>query len=205
MITDKFLLKILSLIALMLAFDSVCKAEFPRDSTRLRSKNQLDITSSTYPTAIDFTFQDTSGKNIHLSDFKGNFVLIDLWYTGCGACIIVNEALKEVHQSLQKEKVIFINISIDKQKEKWIQSLSKKARPSQYNNWAGKYVPANGTITLYTSGSGEDNEFVKKYVPSRSYPQLLFIGPKGELLSATPPRPDPDPSVLIRFIKNFLK
>jgi thiol-disulfide isomerase/thioredoxin len=153
------------------------------------------------PLILNYTFKDQTGKDTKISDFKGRFVVIDLWFTGCGACIMANKALKMVHDTLNNKNIVFLSISIDKNKKMWLQSIARKIKPNNFNNWAGKYCPARGTVTLYTGGTGQDNPFIKEYVPLGFYPKLLLIGPTGKVLSEDLPRPDPDPQVLIDFIR----
>lgn len=158
---------------------------------------------------LDYPFKDINGKTVWLSDFRGRFVFIDLWYTGCGFCISANNALKEVHKDFQDENIVFLSISIDTDKKKWVASITKDAKPSKLNPWAGKYAPAKGTINLYTGGTGAKNDFVRKYVSNASYPKLLLVSPSGKLISDRPPRPDSfpidQPEKLIAFIRDFLK
>jgi thiol-disulfide isomerase/thioredoxin len=42
-----------------------------------------------YPglTVPDFPFQDIEGHTHHLADFRGRFVLLNVWYPGCGPCV----------------------------------------------------------------------------------------------------------------------
>lgn len=35
----------------------------------------------------DFEFMDTSQKIVKLRSFSGNYILVDLWFTGCGSCV----------------------------------------------------------------------------------------------------------------------
>lgn len=160
-------------------------------------------------TVMDYPFKDTSNKTVRLSDYRGKFVLVDLWYSGCGFCIDANRALRIVHEKLKSQDIIFLSISIDSSREKWIESITQNALPSKLNPWAGQYYPAPGTKILYTGGSGSKNDFVKKYVPENSYPKLIFIDPSGRLISDHPPRPDSSPvdqpEKLVDFILNYLK
>jgi thiol-disulfide isomerase/thioredoxin len=158
---------------------------------------------------LDYTFKDTSGRAVRLSDFRGKYVLVDLWYSGCGFCIYANNALRIVHEKMKNENIIFISISVDVNKKKWITSITHNALPSKSNPWAGKYWPAPGTISLYTGDNGFNNDFLKKYNPGNSYPKLLFIDPSGKLISDHLPRPDysgnDQPEKLIEFIEGYLK
>lgn len=36
--------------------------------------------------AQDFSFKDYSGSTVHLSEFKGKYVYIDVWNSACGSC-----------------------------------------------------------------------------------------------------------------------
>ncbi|WP_165499766.1 redoxin domain-containing protein [Pedobacter frigidisoli] len=148
-----------------------------------------------------YTFTDTLGNQVRLSDFLGKWVMVDLWYSGCGGCITANEGMRTVHDSLSKQGVVFLSISVDREREKWMASITHGAQKSSLNPWAGMYVPAKGTITLYTSGSGHDNEFRRAYVPKNIYPKLLLFDDKGLLISENPPRPDETPMDLIKFIR----
>ena len=72
-------------------------------------------------TAIkDYLFKDTLNNTVRLSSFKGKFVFVDSWYSGCGACIFANRALRIVHEQLKGENIVFLSISIDADKRKWM-------------------------------------------------------------------------------------
>lgn len=149
----------------------------------------------------DYSFTDSLGNLVRLSEFRGKWVMADVWYSGCGGCITANQGMRTVHDSLAKAGVVFLSISIDKEREKWMASVTAGAAKSKLNPWAGMYVPAVGTVVLYTSGSGQDHEFRKRYVPDNLYPKLLLFHPDGHLVAETPPRPDSKPDLLIDFIR----
>lgn len=154
---------------------------------------------------MDYTFKDLLDNDVHISDFKGKVVLIDLWYSGCGACIKSNQAINSIHKQLIGENIVFLSISVDKNKLKWMQSLTKNAAKSELNPWAGKYYSSPGTVTLYCGETGSNNDFVKLYNPENAYPSLLLIDTNGKLVSKDPPRPEIDREKLIRLIKALLK
>ncbi|MEO7213903.1 hypothetical protein ABIB62_004556 [Mucilaginibacter sp. UYP25] len=147
----------------------------------------------------DFVFKNHLNKDVRLSDFIGKLVVVDIWYSGCGACIECNNGLKIVHEQLKKEKIVFVSLCVDKDSKMWKLSIGKQQR-SKLNPWAGKYRPAEGTITLFTGGTGSKNDFIRKYVPKNSFPQLLIVGVDGDILSTDPPRPDHHPENLISYL-----
>lgn len=166
-----------------------------------------DVTSGD-STLLNYAFKDLKGKTVRLSDFKGKLIFIDIWYSGCGFCISANKALKVVHRKLKDQNIVFLSVSIDSNKTKWIESITPGAKPSKLNPWAGKYAPEKGTVILYTGGTGSNNEFIKRYVPNDTYPKLLLFSQSGKLISDRPPRPDSYPKdvpeKLIAYISNYL-
>lgn len=167
------------------------------ENDRIEHKDSLQL--------MDFTFKDLLDNDVHIHDFRGKVVLIDLWYSGCGACIKSNQAINSIHKELIGENIVILSISVDKNKLKWMQSITKNAVKSELNPWAGKYYPLPGTITLYCGETGSNNDFVKLYNPENAYPALLLIDTNGKLVSKDPPRPDISREKLIRMIKALLK
>lgn len=153
---------------------------------------------------IGYPFQDILDNEVKISDFKGKVILIDLWYSGCGACISCNEALKPIHKSLMDKNIIFLSISVDRDKSKWLQSITKNAKKSELNPWAGLYYPSPGTVTLYCGDAGSNNVFIKRYNPQRLYPKLLLIDKSGRLVSGNLPRPETSSLELINTIMKYL-
>lgn len=78
--------------------------------------------------AFEFSLPDSTGKVYKLSDYKGKVVLLDFWATWCGACIKQSKELNKLKLKFaNNENVIFIQVSTDKEREKWINFLRKKA------------------------------------------------------------------------------
>ena len=152
----------------------------------------------------DFVFTDTLGQAVKISDFKGKYVLVDLFFTGCGACIGVAEALRDMHDSLKNETMVFLSVSTDKSRSVWLQSVRENAIKSNANPWAGMYAARKGTVLLYTGGSGNENDFCRKFVPNKFYPKLLLFDPNGKVLSEGIPRPDKKPLLFIDYIRKVM-
>jgi len=153
--------------------------------------------------AIDFAFKDAKGKTVHLADFKGKVVVLDIWFTGCHGCVMVAAGLPYVEKAFEnRHDVAFISISIDKDRALWLQSIAKDHKGRSYTH----YTTPTATY-LYTAGTGQDNAFIKKYVPDDSYPQMLIIDKEGKIYSSTPSRPvnTEMQSALIKELNEALK
>lgn len=171
----------------------------------IRVSNPIIINEQMPDSVSDFAFKDSLNRDITLKNFKGSYVIIDIWYSGCGACIHCNEGMRTVHEKLKGKNLVFISLSIDQNRKTWMLGITKGAKRDPLNDWAGKYWPAPGTITLYTAGTGIKNPLISKYVPHGSYPQLLLINPEGKVISNNLPRPDFEPGNLVGFIKNHME
>jgi hypothetical protein len=124
--------------------------------------------------AYNFELPDTSGRIVHLSDFKGKVVFIDFWYTGCENCAsFYQNHLSKVEKRLKDNPdVVFITISIDRKKEGWIKSI---------NN--GEYT-STSAVNLYTGGSGSDHPLIRHYNVS-AYPHPILLDRQGRVYQAT--------------------
>ncbi|UYQ94811.1 TlpA family protein disulfide reductase [Chitinophaga horti] len=127
--------------------------------------------------AFNFSLPDTAGKIVTLADLKGKTVFVDFWYTGCGACSgFYKSSLSKVEAALlNNPDVVFVTISVDKNRNTWINSVRK----DEYTS-AGK---AN-VINLYTAGQGPDHDLVKWY-KVKGYPHQLLIGKDGRIIRAS--------------------
>lgn len=116
------------------ALDVVTKPEYRNILSR------LEKTSSKGVPFFPFELEDSQGKIVALKDFKGKIIILDFWYTGCGNCIILNNAMKPVVEKFKNNpNVLFISVSVDKDKSKWLQSLceGKYTHPESINLYAG--------------------------------------------------------------------
>jgi thiol-disulfide isomerase/thioredoxin len=75
--------------------------------------------------APDFELVDLEGKQHQLSAWKGKVIYLEFWATWCGACrkqMKVVDKLK--HKFEGNDKVVFIQVSTDKDREKWVNFLN---------------------------------------------------------------------------------
>lgn len=120
--------------------------------------------------AYNFSLPDKDGKLVSLSDFKGKVVFLDFWFTGCHACsMLYQEDISEIEELyLDNNSIVFISISIDQDKDKWLKSINK-----------GLYT-SSAAINLYTGGRGHKDPVIDNYNVS-GYPTLFLIDKKGRI------------------------
>ena len=74
--------------------------------------------------AADFTYPDSAGKQVSLSDFKGKVVLVDVWATWCGPCRSELPHLKKLEEEMKDKEVVFIGVSFEKHRLKTLLLLN---------------------------------------------------------------------------------
>jgi thiol-disulfide isomerase/thioredoxin len=65
-------------------------------------------------TVPDLTFQDTEGKPVHLSEFKGKLVLLNLWASWCVPCREEMPSLDKLEAALGSNQFQVLALSVDK-------------------------------------------------------------------------------------------
>lgn len=84
-----------------------------------------EITVNLFPPVVvkegdemaDTELYDLDGKIHHLTDFKGKYILLDFWSSGCGPCIMALPEMKDI-QEQYKERLTVISLSSDT-KSRW--------------------------------------------------------------------------------------
>lgn len=118
----------------------------------------------------DFKLKDASGKIRSLAQFKNKIVLIDFWFTGCGHCEnYYKDILSPVKKHFTNNKeVVFLSISIDRDKNVWLKSILK-----------GSYTSTE-SINLYTNGQQSKHPIITKNNIS-SFPTVILLKKAGQI------------------------
>lgn len=74
----------------------------------------------------DFEFTNREGKTVKLGDWKGKFVYIDIWSTGCLPCRQEIPHLEKLEQAMTGQNIEFISISLDTKKDLWLKFMQDK-------------------------------------------------------------------------------
>ena len=115
--------------------------------------------------APDFTAKNINGRDVSLSSFRGQYVLLDFWASWCGPCRKSIPFLKKMYQDLVDQGLEIISISIDKSNADWLKALDEEQLPwpcliDTENVFAEKFDGRAIPMFILVDGNGivvEDN------------------------------------------------
>lgn len=64
--------------------------------------------------APGFRGVSVSGERIDLQELRGNIVILDFWFVGCGGCRAEMPFLNQMVKELGKDRIAYIGIALDK-------------------------------------------------------------------------------------------
>lgn len=98
-------------------------------------------------TAPDFTMNDTDGKPVSLSSFRGKYVLIDFWASWCGPCRQENPNVVKAYNEYKDKNFTILGVSLDKTKDDWEKAI--KADHLAWNHVSDLQYWDNSAAKLY--------------------------------------------------------
>ncbi|MYY43951.1 TlpA family protein disulfide reductase [Elizabethkingia anophelis] len=126
----------------------------------------------------EFVLFDTLKNKVNISRYRGEVLLLDFWYTGCGACAISHKILEPLMAEFRTQPVKLISISRDKDFSAWKNSI-----------YSGRYTTPED-INLSAGSIGEGHGLFR-YLDVNSYPTFIIIDKQGKVLgSPVPPNVD---------------
>jgi len=81
--------------------------------------------------AMDFTQIDTAGKAVKLSDYRGQYVLVDFWASWCAPCRAENPNLLKAYNKYKSKNFTILGISLDDEngRKAWLGAVKYDGLP----------------------------------------------------------------------------
>ena len=119
--------------------------------------------------APDFALKNPEGKTLKLSDFKGNYVVLDFWASWCPDCRKDIPKIQRMYKNFHDKGVEFVGVSFDTDKDKWTSALQK---------YKIEYPQGSELIKFHDTKISKD--YGVKWIPS-----LFLIDKEGRVVLST--------------------
>ncbi|MBL7852726.1 MAG: TlpA family protein disulfide reductase [Cyclobacteriaceae bacterium] len=134
--------------------------------------------------SYDFTIKDLEGNRIPFETFKGKVIFLNLWATWCGPCRAEMPGIQGLYEKVDKDKVVFIMLSLDKDADQPKVASYLKNKSFTFNAYMPSgYLPEQLQVpsiptTFVISAEGK---IVKKEVGAMQYDTPDFLRFLGKL------------------------
>jgi len=120
--------------------------------------------------APDFQWFTVDGAIAKASDYKGKFLMIDVWATWCGPCKQQAPYFEKMALKYRNQKIQFVSLSIDEDNKAWYIAAKAKSKSLLQAHAA--------SIKAFTSQFNVE-----------SIPRFILIDPNGKFVNARLPQP----------------
>ncbi|MFC0514616.1 TlpA family protein disulfide reductase [Mucilaginibacter angelicae] len=161
--------------------------DYVKNPDFIKVLEKIRATNTTGAAAPDFTLPDTANTPVNLKDYRGKLIVLDFWFTGCGACKAMAPRMQAIEKKYANRPVVFITICIDKKRAQWLATLKTNEYTSPLS------------LNLYTDGKGNEHRVIRDY-DVRGYPTFVLIDKDGKLA----PKPGLEEEEMSKLIDSYL-
>lgn len=149
-------------------FEDLCKNDsFKKEITdEIRKWDYLRPGSP----AKDFAGVTIKGDSVHLSDFKGKYVYVDVWATWCKPCLGEIPDLTRIEEEMKDNNIVFISASVDRDKSEWEKMMNEREMHG---------------VQIYVGNSRALSEFYM----IKGIPRFMLFDRDGNILEVSAERP----------------
>lgn len=116
--------------------------------------------------APEITGLDSLNNKVRLSDFRGKYVLIDFWSSGCSWCRLETPNFRKVYDEFKNKNIVILGVSSDYKKEDWLKAIHEDK-----SYWTQIMMPKD-----------EISEIFASYAIA-GIPEILLVDPQGVILA----------------------
>ncbi|HDS58959.1 MAG TPA: TlpA family protein disulfide reductase [Thermoplasmatales archaeon] len=133
------------------------------------------LTGCTESSGKDFSFVALDGDTVHLRDYRGKVVILDLMATWCTPCEYQMQELKKIYDAYHDQEVVILSVDID------TRETAQQLR--QYKqNFASKYgYPLEWTFGLNDGSIWEEYKYTAPGSDGPGIPMIYIFDQSGQV------------------------
>lgn len=130
--------------------------------------------------APDFETTALNKDSISLEDFKGRYIVMDVWATWCAPCKIESPNFERLAEQYTSPKLAFVALSID----------------DNWNSWRSQASDRSSKVLQLIA---DDKNVFGKSFGIETIPRFILIGPDGKIINVQMPYPsDPEFEAMLK-------
>lgn len=125
-------------------------------------------TNNEIDTGEEFQFTSLEGERKNLSEYRGKIIILDMWATWCGPCILQMDELKKTYDNYTRDQLEILSINID-----------PREPITMIKGFIIEYAEYFGYELDWIFGNEYDD--LSNYMPSGSIPTTVIFDQKGNV------------------------